>query len=217
IGGALQLELYTAVQDLLIDRLIWFLRNVDLTRGLADVVEHYRAGIRSIEAALADVLTPEVKAAQTARGTELQSSGVPADPARRIASLPALAAATDVVLVSDRTGKPVTEVAATFFAAGAYFQLDRIAHAARGIKLTDYFDQLALDRALGSIAEAERRLTAEMVGNGMAGAAAVEQWIAAHAGEVDRIRATVHDIAASGLTVSKLSVAASLLGDLVEH
>jgi glutamate dehydrogenase len=217
LGGALQLELYAAVQDLLIDRLIWFLRNVDLARGLADVVEHYRAGIRGIEAALANVLTAEAQAAQTARGAELQSAGVPPELARRIASLPALAAATDVVLVADRTGKPVAEVAATFFAAGAYFQLDRIAQAARGIKLTDYFDQLALDRALGSIAEAERRLTAEMVGNGMAGPAAVDRWIAAHAGEVERIRSTVHDIAASGLTLSKLSVAASLLGDLVKH
>src|SRR6202043_1007461 len=136
----------------------------------------------------------------------LVSPGGPADPPRRIAGLSALVAATDVVLVADRTGKPVVEVAATFFAAGAYFQLDRIADAARGIKLTDYFDQLALDRALGSIAEAERRLTAEMVGNGTAGTAAVDHWIAAHAGEVERIRATVHDIAASGLTLSKLSV-----------
>jgi glutamate dehydrogenase len=215
--GALQLELYATVQDLLIDRLIWFLRNVDLKRGLADVVEHYRAGIRAIEAVLAAVLTPDARAAQAARAAELQAGGAPAELARRIAALPALAAATDVVLVADRTQKPVAEVAATFFAAGAYFQLDRIAQAARGIKLTDYFDQLALDRALGSIAEAERRLTAEMVGNGLAGAAAVEQWIAAHAGEVERIRATVHDIAASGLTLSKLAVAASLLGDLVKH
>ncbi len=217
IVGALQLELYAAVQDLLIDRLIWFLRNVDLNRGLADVVEHYRTGIRAIEAALADVLTPEAQAVQASRAAELQSGGVPPELARRIAGLSALAAATDVVLVADRTQKPVAEVAATFFAAGAFFQLDRILHAARGIKLTDYFDQLALDRALGSIAEAERRLTAEMVGNGMAGAAAVEQWIAAHAEEVERIRSTVHDIAASGLTLSKLSVAASLLGDLVKH
>ena len=64
----------------------------------------------------------------------------------------------------DRTGKPVAEVAATYFAAGAFFQLDRIVGAARGIQVRDYFDRLALDRALDSIGEAERRLTAEMVG-----------------------------------------------------
>src|SRR5262249_10120803 len=39
ITGKLQLDLYAAVEDLLLDRLVWFLRNVDLTRGLAAIVE----------------------------------------------------------------------------------------------------------------------------------------------------------------------------------
>ena len=34
ISGKTQLELYAAVQDLLLDRLVWFLRNVDLKQGL---------------------------------------------------------------------------------------------------------------------------------------------------------------------------------------
>ena len=33
VPGKLQLELYQAVQDLLLDRLVWFLRNVDLDAG----------------------------------------------------------------------------------------------------------------------------------------------------------------------------------------
>ena len=33
----------------------------------------------------------------------------------------------------------------------------------------------------------------------------------------ERIRAAIHQIAGSGLTLSKLSVAASLLGDLARH
>jgi len=48
------------------------------------------------------------------------------------------------------------------------------------------------------------------------GPAAVEAWIAPRKHEVDRIRSSVHEIANSGLTLSKLSVAASLLGDLVK-
>jgi glutamate dehydrogenase len=121
------------------------------------------------------------------------------------------------VLVADRTGKPVGDVAATYFAAGAFFQLDRIAGAAGSIPIGDYFDRLALDRARDSIGDAERRLAAAMVGNGAVGAAAVEAWVAPRKNEVDRIRMAIHEIANSGLTVSKLSVAASLLGDLVKH
>jgi glutamate dehydrogenase len=215
--GKLQLDLYAAVQDLLIDRIVWFVRNVDVSKGLADVVEHYRAGIEAVAAVLDQVSPEETTRARVARANELASAGVPQELAQRIATLPALAAAPDVVLVADRTGKPVADVAATYFAAGAFFQLDRIANAARGIVVTDYFDRLALDRALDTIGEAERRLAAEMVGNGATGPAAVSAWVAQRAGEVDRIRTAVHGIASSGLTLSKLSVAASLLGDLVKH
>jgi glutamate dehydrogenase len=215
IPGARQLELYAAVQDLLLDRLVWFLRNVDLSKGLAEIVEHYRAGIAAVDAALDGVLSVEALAARDARAADLAKAGVPEALALRIANLPALVAAPDVVLVADRTGKPVAEVAATYFAAGTFFRLDRIVGAARGIVVNDYFDRLALDRALDSIGEAERRLTAEMVGNGAVGASAVEVWVKPRAGEVERIRSAVHEIAGSGLTLSKLSVAASLLGDLV--
>jgi glutamate dehydrogenase len=81
--------------------------------------------------------------------------------------------------------------------------------------VSDYFDRL--DRALGSIGGAERRLTAAMAGNGAAGTQAVEAWVAPRQAEVNRIRVSVHEIANSGLTLSTLSVAASLLGDLVKQ
>jgi glutamate dehydrogenase len=78
---------------------------------------------------------------------------------------------------------------------------------------------LALDRALDSIGDAERRLTAAMVQEGadskVSGVNAVQAWIARRAQEVERITAQVAEIAHSGLTLSKLTVAASLLGDLV--
>ena len=55
-----------------------------------------------------------------------------------------------------------------------------------------------------------------MVGKGPAGAGAVEAWVAPRQNEVERIRLAINEIANSGLTLSKLSVAASLLGDLVK-
>ena len=216
-SGKLQLELYAAVQDMLLDRIVWFLRNVDLSKGLAEVVAHYRDGIAAVEAALDGALSEESLSARTARKAKLVEAGVPEELAGRLANLPSLTAAPDIVLVADRTGKAIGEVAATYFAAGTFFRLDRITNAASNIPIVDYFDRLALDRARDSIGEAERRLAAAMVGNGTAGAAAVEAWVAPRNDEVERIRAAIHDIANSGLTLSKLAVAASLLGDLVKN
>ena len=168
-----------------------------------------------MEAALDGALTEEAVTARDGRVAELVTAGVPADLARRLANLPALTAAPDIVLVAERTAKKIADVTATYFAAESFFQLDRITRAAREIKVSDYFDRLALDRALDSIGDAERRLTAAMTAEGAAGAAAVEAWVGMRAADVQRIRAAVHEIANSGLTLSKLSVAASLLGDLV--
>jgi len=221
ISGDIQLSLYAAVQDLLLDRLVWFLRNVDLNEGLDAIIGHYREGFGQVEAALETVLSKQAAATRQARVAELTGAGVPEALAQRMANLSVLKPAPDIVLVADRASKPVNEVAATYFATESFFQLDRVTHAASGIAVSDYFDRLALDRALDSIGEAERRLTAAMVGNGqgngISGAGAVEEWIKPRQADVERIRAAIHEIAGSGLTLSKLSVAASLLGDLARQ
>jgi glutamate dehydrogenase len=216
IPNKLQTDLFIAVQDLLLDRIVWFLRNVDLSRGLDAVVDHYHAGIAAVADALDRILPEAAQASRRQRIAELAGAGVPDAVARRIADLPALAAAPDIVMVADRSGRDVVDVAATHFAAGAWFQLDRVTAAARAIKVTDYFDRLALDRALDSIGDAERRLTAEIMDHG-AGPAAVSQWITARGEELERVRLAVREIATSGLTLSKLAVAASMLGDLARR
>jgi glutamate dehydrogenase len=217
ISGDVQLSLYGAVQDLLLDRLVWFLRNVDFSQGLAAIVTHYGTGISEVERAL-DMALPEAAAAEhTARQGRLQADGVPEELARRIATFPALLAAPDITLVADRTGLPIAAVSATYFAAAAFFRVDQIAGAARSIVISDYFEKLALDRALDSIGEAERRLAAAMTRNGVAGSEAVQAWVAPRQAEVDRVRMAVNEIVHSGLTLAKLSVAASLLGDLARH
>ena len=214
VDGAVQLKLYAAVQDLLLDRVVWFLRNAELTKGLAGVVEHYRKGIAALTDALDKALPKDAAAARAARATELANGGVPEVLAKRIADIPEIAAAPDVVLIADRTKKPIAGIVATYFAAEAFFRVDRVVAAARSIVVSDYFDRLALDRALDSIGEAERRLTAAMVETGATGDAAVQAWVKPRQAEVERIRSAIHQIAGSGLTLSKLTVAASLLGDL---
>ncbi len=217
VTGKAQLALYASVQDLLLDRMVWFLRNEDLSQGLAGVVDRHRDGIEALAASLDAALPKETAAARATRFDELRNAGVPDALARRMADLPELTAAPDVVLIAGRAGKPIPAIAATYFAAQSYFRLDRIVAEARSISVSDYFDRLALDRARDAIGDAERRLTAAMVAGGEFGEAAVQGWVAQRKAEVERVRTSVQQIAGSGLTVSKLTVAASLLGDLAKE
>ena len=53
-----------------------------------------------------------------------------------------------------------------------------------------------------------------MTAGGGSGAEAVAGFVQQKGADVDRVRQAVHEIVASGLTLSKLTVAAGMLGDL---
>jgi glutamate dehydrogenase len=214
IDGQLQLGLYAAVQDLLHFRAVWYVRNVDFSVGLEAVISRFGSGIREIAAGLDNTLPQDMQAGRSKRRQDLTDGGVPAELAGELADLDALVSAPDILTVAERTNRAIGDTATTFFAAEANFRLDRIIAAARGVPANDFFERLAVDRAVDQIAAAERRLVADMLATGQFGQQAAENWLAAHP-EATRIRRLVEEIAVSGLTLAKLTVAANLLGDLV--
>jgi glutamate dehydrogenase len=215
IGGAAQLSLYAELQEVLLGRLVWFIRNADFSAmSLERIISIYGGGITAIASSLGTALPDDTLEAINARVVLLEGEGVPPDLAKRLAALRALTEAPDIVLVAEATSRPVVDVAATHFALGGAFKLAALVQAGRDIAVADYYDRLALDRAIDGIASAHRRLTAEVVAGGGSGVDAVTAWSARRGPEVARIRGTVEGIAASGLTLSKLTVASSLLGDL---
>ncbi len=218
VPGALQLALYRALQDLLLDRMVWFIRNVALTAGELDqVVARFQSGITEVAQALEAVLPKAAAEAQKARAAELSAAGVPADLARRLSSLTDLAAASDIVLVAGRTGRPAAEIAAIHFAIEELFHLRTIIGAARGILIADHFDRLARNRAIDAIADAHRRLTREAVAANGPGTIGIEAWARRRAGPLARIREAIGGIVSGGLSLSKLMVVAGLLADLREE
>ena len=215
IDGQLQLGLYAAVQDLLHSRVVWYVRNVDFSAGLEAVISRFGPCIREIAAGLDNNLPQDIQAGRSKRRQDLSDGGVPVELAGELADLDVLASAPDIVTVAGRTNRAIGDTATTFFAAETNFRLDRIIAAARGVPANDYFERLAIDRAVDQIAAAERRLVADMLATGQSGQQAAENWLAAHP-KATRIRRSVEEIATSGLTLAKLTVAANLLGDLVK-
>lgn len=215
IDGQLQLGLYAAVQDLLLSRMVWYVRHVDFSAGLEAVISRFGSGIRQIAAGLDNTLSEDLQAGRSKRRQDLTDGGVPAELAGELADLDILVSAPDIVTVAGRSNRTIAETAMTFFAAEANFRLDRIIAAARGVPASDFFERLAIDRAVDQIATAERRLVADMLATELSGQQAAETWLAAHP-QATRIRRSVEDIAVGGLTLAKLTVAANLLGDLVK-
>src|SRR5690606_25082996 len=111
VPGQLQLRLYGDLQDLLMSRIVWFIRNVDFTsRSLDTIIGGFAQAIAEVESGLAECLSEDAHAAWDDRRRVLVEQGTPEDLARRLAALPDLVAAPDIVLTAHKTGKPVRDI-----------------------------------------------------------------------------------------------------------
>ena len=136
--------------------------------------------------------------------------------AQRIALLPALAAATDIHIVAEATRTALERAASVFFEVSEQFRIGEMAAWAGTIPLGDQFDVRVLDRALGTVADAHRRLAIDAIATGADDPLAA--WLGANQHAVDRaMRALAPLIEAGKATLSRLSFAADLLADLAGH
>lgn len=216
VRGETQLELYTEVQTLLTDQTMWFLRNVSFEDGLSDIVERYRDGVSQVRAVLGNILPKFIAQSVADQAVGFVNGGTPREIARRIAELSALTLASDVVLVAERASASVAEATQAYFTMLETFKLGRITEQGGRIHLSDKFDRMALDRALANFMRAQRDLTGNVL---MSGSGTIPDrfatWRSTHAGGIDRIVTMISDLTEEELTVSRLSVAAGLLSDLV--
>jgi glutamate dehydrogenase len=205
VGGAAQLRLYGEVQAFALSILGWFVRNGDFTGGLSGAVQRYREGARALEGHV-DAAHPSV----AARLQGLQAPGVPAELALRVARLPLLGEAPNIVAVADDLSLEPARVVPAHLALDTHFRIAQIAGAAGALAVPDQYERLALDRAMEDLASAHRRLT---------GRAAVEAdspaaFLAAIEPMAGPGRRAISEILESGLSVAKTGVVAGILGDI---
>ena len=213
--GSLQLQLYGEVQALLLSRMIWFIRNADFAPGLEAVTSRFRNGVQSLAKALHAGAFTSAQSGVAVRVTALSAAGVPVELAQILAILPRLAAAPDIVMVAEAAGEDSAMVAATFFAADEALGLGALLEASKTIVAGDHYDLMAINRAVSQIEIARRRLAGEVVSAraGEPGEAAVTHWLELRDAD-GTLRQSLAGINAGALTLSRLSVAAGLLGDL---
>jgi glutamate dehydrogenase len=213
--GGTQIELYEEVRTLLFAQTTWFLRNADFSRGIASLVEQYCAGVKAVRETLADLLPPFLAKAVADQAKGFEEGGTPAPLARRIAELSVLTLATDITAIAERSTMSVKDAARAYFAMLETFSLGRILELGDTVSVADYYDRMALGRAVANMMRAQRELTLDVLKDGEQSVkAAFKQWRDTRKDEIERTQSMVVDILEGQLTVSRLSVAAGLLSDL---
>ena len=217
VGGTLQLDLYERVQDLTMRQTLWYLRNAVFDEGLEAAVNEYRGGLDTLRDTIAGILPEDAKDHRQSEIASLVEAGVAEELAAHIADLPYMSVAPDIILIGEASGADLTTAARAFFNVGQSFGMGRMVRTARQLKVSDYFDRIALNRAVDTILEAQRRLSCDVIGAGADGKDLSTVWTGLKAERADSARAAIADISSeTAVSVSKITVAAGILLDLTE-
>ena len=214
ISGNTQLDAYMRVQDAVIELTVWFLRNISFDKGLKQTAGRFQNALNEISNFILEISSPTVKELLFTLTKKYVREGIPKDIAMKIARIPLILKIPDAILVSENTGKPLRKVSETFFQVAEHFQFGEMDTLARNVSAIDYYENFALDRARATLALAHRNITAEVLATDSK-KDGLKKWIDNKSVEAARAKKAVSEIIEGEvLTVSKLSVAASILADL---
>ena len=216
VGGTVQLQLYRAAQDLLLAETVWFVRNVSFGDGVAGVVARFGPAVAAVGRGLAAMLPPRL-AEEIARNTGVfVAAGVGEGLAARIAALPVVGRTPDILLAAEASGRSFAEAVAVYLAVAEDLHIGRLAGIARGIAVTDYYDELALDRAVEMLGIAQRRIAVAALRQRNGSSTSLDSWRDRQPEKVARVLAEVAAITEGGVapSVSAIGVAAGLIADL---
>jgi glutamate dehydrogenase len=197
----------------------WLVRS--LGRSTIDVTAttaRFATGAHLLAQALPDVLVGDDRKSFQDRLVELAAAGVPPDLAERVASMPALLAAFDIVDGAALTDTPQPEVMAVYFGIGSRLRLDWLRDRILELPRDDRWQALARAALRDDLYEMHRALTRDVLASGAPNGAraAIEAWLEVNQAAVERSQGVVADVqAAHTYDTTTLPVALRELKNLV--
>ncbi len=202
LGGAVPAAVQVAMlmeANRLLERVTaWVLRAVAAPVDIGATIAELAHGIAALEAALAELLPPDLAEAVAARTTEFTGQGVPEALARKVANLIVLASAADIVRIATRHGLAVEEAGRLYFAVGARFGLGRLRAAAQGLAVRGHWEKLAAAAAIEDLYGHQRDITTAVAAEapGLAPAEALVAWAGANRAAIGRADSLLAEIKA---------------------
>jgi glutamate dehydrogenase len=197
--------------------ILWLLRSgydkLDISAGVAE----FRPCVEAIEKHRDSILPPSLLTPVTIREAELVEDGIPAELARRIASLDVMTSAMDIVRIARTDASHgVEDVARVYFGVGARFGFDRLRQAGGTIAAETPWQKAAVASLVDDLFNYQSVLASRVIAEANGGEP-VESWLAKRARVVERVDQTMNDVkAAPAVDLAMLTVASRQLRALVE-
>jgi glutamate dehydrogenase len=198
----------------------WLVRAIPHTIQIEATTNRFLPGARMLAAALPGVLEGEDARTFERRLNELGQAGVPAELARRVASMPAVLSVFDIVDDAAATDRSQDEVMTTYFALGSRLGLDWLRDRILELPRADRWQALARAALRDDLYRLHRSLTRDVLrANGATGDGerTIKAWRESNRTALERALSVLEDVKAAGSydTVT-LPVALRELRGLVE-
>jgi glutamate dehydrogenase len=210
VPPALQIEMFIESQRLVERGTVWFLRNTVRPIDIAASIEAFGPGVAELTDALEALLAPEEIKVVTARKERLKAENVPEALARRIGNIDGLIPACGLVALARSTAQPLKSVVRTYFALGEAIGFDWLREQAAVLTPRSHWQRRAVSAIVDDLYSQQTALVPPVLkaAKGGDGDAAVEAWMLARPGEIERTRELMADLRkAQSVDVAMLAVA----------
>ncbi|TVQ36447.1 MAG: NAD-glutamate dehydrogenase [Geminicoccaceae bacterium] len=217
VAATEQIAFLAQARQTTLDGTAWFLAHLDRTVPVQAAVERFRAGIDRVVEALPHTLPVDAAERLAAASEGYAAAGLEADLAARLAGLPYLMAACDIIEVAVEVDSSVEATARTYFALDAALDLARPRRWLAAVAIRSRWDRLTAAGLTDDLYRELRRITAAVLTGPDEGAPSdqVEAWLArtdAARRRADRLAAEVDT--APALDLSMIAVAVRSLREL---
>jgi glutamate dehydrogenase len=142
---------------------LWFLTRLGRAPDIGQDIEGFRSGTAAFGKSLDSMLTDDMAMTVKERTQIGTADGLPKELARRIACIPALGAACDVIRIADKNGVSVEAAAKTYFRVGAHFHIDWLRRQAEFMTASDRWTAEALANLIENFYACQAGLTVRVL------------------------------------------------------
>ncbi len=222
VPAQVQLRAMREIAHLSEHGITWFLTRLGRDMDVNEDSKAFSKGIKSLSAALDELVTKELGETIKQRHNAFVQDGIPDDLAHKIALMPVLSSACDIIRISSEQGMDMKNTARTYFELGERFHLDWMRQKARFLPHEDHWQSEAanglMDQLYSSQAGMTVRILRDVNGKGKKmpkGQSMVDLWAEKHAHQLKQLDGLFVDLRRAGtVDLTMLTVAEQRLRSL---
>jgi glutamate dehydrogenase len=213
-----QIDAIKQIWSLLRHMTRWLLNRPGGSLDIAANVERYQAGVSALRQALPNVLTSTGKGDFSCSQEKWEGLGLPAELGLRLARMPELRAALDMVEVAQQSGQPIEKVAAVFYELGEALDLEWLRNQIEALPVEGHWHAQARGSLLDELNHQHRALSLQVLNlsGDSKGVSPVQAWLQRDDPTLQYTRSMLAEILTQNADYPIASVAVRRLAQLAQ-